>query len=230
MVEAKTAVPVGFFCAMGALCSDNPAGAESANTYGRHVGMALQLYDDLEGIWGEATGSMEPHLSDLRTRKKIPVVAFCLHASGPGQTLLADYYRDDTEPDETQLRTIRSLIEDSGGRTWLETRITHHLPGSPTRAPPRRDRSSRTERTHRLPRQDHRCQPPGISTTTDNQPKSTSTSITLERALTRLSKINGNCHAPTLPIHTEPRATPTRQRGTAQVEGAEQTASARYRT
>jgi geranylgeranyl diphosphate synthase type I len=129
MVEAKTAAPVGFFCAIGALARNgNTPAVEAAHAFGLDLGMALQLFDDLEGIWGEEAGSMEPHLSDLRTRKKIPVVAFCLHSSAPARARLADYYcHNDTEPDELQLHTVRSLIEECGGRTWLETQIGHHL-------------------------------------------------------------------------------------------------------
>ena len=75
MAEGKTGALIAACGVVGALMS----GADSEvigslQRYGRHVGVAFQLADDLLGIWGDPRLTGKPVFSDLRAGKKsLPV-------------------------------------------------------------------------------------------------------------------------------------------------------------
>jgi geranylgeranyl diphosphate synthase type I len=51
-IEEKNARAFAWACAAGALCgSDNAELVDSCRSYGQHLGIALQLFDDFEGLW-----------------------------------------------------------------------------------------------------------------------------------------------------------------------------------
>ncbi|MDF5752026.1 polyprenyl synthetase family protein [Spongiactinospora sp. TRM90649] len=98
---------------------------------GRQLGIALQIVDDLLGIWGEQEVTGKPVLSDLRRGKKtLPVVAAL--TSGEAQAgrlagLLADVPGGGREPEQDSLRAAVRLIEEAGGRRIAERRAVEHV-------------------------------------------------------------------------------------------------------
>jgi len=76
MIEAKTAALIAASIQLGALI----AGADEPRTahfehYGRSLGLAFQIQDDLLGIWGDPAVTGKSAASDLEKRKKsLPVV------------------------------------------------------------------------------------------------------------------------------------------------------------
>ncbi|MFG2094994.1 polyprenyl synthetase family protein [Streptomyces sp. NPDC048612] len=121
MAAGKTASLLAASCALGALAAG--AGAEQVDAlreFGRHLGLAFQLVDDLLGIWGDTAVTGKPVGSDLRARKKsLPVVAALRSATPAGDRLAGLYHR--TEPlDDAEIRTATRLIEEAGGRRWAQ--------------------------------------------------------------------------------------------------------------
>lgn len=71
MAEGKTAALMAASAEVGALLAGAPRSVrEALVAYGRHIGLAFQLVDDLLGIWGRPEITGKPVYSDLRSRKK----------------------------------------------------------------------------------------------------------------------------------------------------------------
>ncbi|MCM1965125.1 polyprenyl synthetase family protein [Streptomyces sp. G1] len=126
--EAKTGSLIALSCVLGALAGG--AGETKVGhlrSFGRHVGAAFQLTDDLLGIWGDPQITGKPHLSDLRSRKKsLPVVA-ALTAPGPAARELARLYQSPATHTEAELMQVAELVEVAGGRAWVEREAGHRL-------------------------------------------------------------------------------------------------------
>lgn len=128
LLERTIALPTAGVCVVGALvrgaARDEVAAVER---FGYHAGMAMAFFDDWEGVWGRSRDSLEDALADLRRRKSRAFVAHALQSRGPARDQLAAYYDDSTEPDRGQLDRVAALIEECGGRSWLEARIREHV-------------------------------------------------------------------------------------------------------
>ena len=121
MAEAKTGALLGCACAIGALYAG--AGEEAAqamDAFGRQIGLAFQLIDDLIGIWGDPAVTGKPAGADLLSRKKsLPVVAALSSGTGAGAELAA-LYAIDRPLTESELRRAADAVERAGGRAWAQ--------------------------------------------------------------------------------------------------------------
>lgn len=126
--EAKTGSLIALSCALGALAG----GADEARvghlrSFGRHLGAAFQLTDDILGIWGDPQITGKPYLSDLRSRKKsLPVVA-ALAAPGQAARELAGLYHSPAVLTDAELMRVAELVEAAGGRAWAECEAGRRL-------------------------------------------------------------------------------------------------------
>jgi geranylgeranyl diphosphate synthase, type I len=128
MAASKTGALLGCACELGAL-----AGGGSARQcrllarFGRHLGLAFQLVDDLLGIWGDPAVTGKPAGSDLARRKKsLPVVA-AVTSGTPAGDHLARLYQRDYDGDPAALTRLASLIEDAGARSWAQAEAGRHM-------------------------------------------------------------------------------------------------------
>ncbi|HEX6498644.1 MAG TPA: polyprenyl synthetase family protein [Micromonosporaceae bacterium] len=128
MVEHKTAALISCACSLGAeLCGAPPALTAGLAGYGRHLGLAFQLVDDLLGIWGSPEVTGKPALSDLRARKKsVPVVWAERSGTTPGHAF-ADLYRLRRELTPAEVEMAALLIEAAGAREWTATRARREV-------------------------------------------------------------------------------------------------------
>ncbi|QIS21044.1 polyprenyl synthetase family protein [Nocardia terpenica] len=116
-VSGKTGALMGCACAAGACC----AGADSATVdalelFGRRVGLAFQITDDLLGLWGDPRVTGKPVGSDVRRRKhSLPVVAALGSPTQAGRELRRLY--GSTAPlSAAEVLAATGLIEAAGGR------------------------------------------------------------------------------------------------------------------
>jgi geranylgeranyl diphosphate synthase type I len=129
MADRKTAELLACSCALGALWGGgSPERITALRAFGRHLGMAFQLTDDLLGIWGDPSVTGKPAGADLACRKKsLPVVA-ALSAGGPAAERLAARYRplpQDAPPDPPErVAELAELVDLAGGRAWAERSVT----------------------------------------------------------------------------------------------------------
>lgn len=121
MAQQKTGALFGVACQLGALSAG--ADAQTANLYGefgRHIGVAFQLVDDVLGIWGCASATGKPVYTDIRSRKtSLPVVAALSSGTTAGAELAA-LLRNNDDLDDRMLGRAADLIDDAGGRDWAE--------------------------------------------------------------------------------------------------------------
>ncbi|WP_344336254.1 polyprenyl synthetase family protein, partial [Kitasatospora putterlickiae] len=121
MAEGKTGALLGLACALGALTAGAPVGVVLAmDSFGRELGLAFQLIDDLLGIWGDEAVTGKPVGADLRARKKsLPVVAALARASGPADRL-REIYGLRHAMTAAEVAEATALVEQAGGRAWAE--------------------------------------------------------------------------------------------------------------
>ena len=76
MVAGKTAALLACSCELGALAAQAPvARQERLRDFGRYLGLAFQMQDDVLGIWGDPQVMGKPVGSDLaRGKKTLPIV------------------------------------------------------------------------------------------------------------------------------------------------------------
>lgn len=122
MIEGKTAALLAAACELGALV----AGAEAhqrahLRAFGRHVGLAFQIEDDILGIWGDPQETGKPVGSDLRSRKKTLPILHGMQHSAPLREMLAG---TDLTPEDVE-RAI-AWLEAAGSREFAEGQARMH--------------------------------------------------------------------------------------------------------
>jgi len=118
MIGGKTAALIAAACRIGALCADaTEAHADALEQFGRGLGVAFQLQDDVLGIWGDPVTTGK-HSSDLVHRKKTLPVIF---AAERDPALRARYFDDLRPLSPEEVETIRARIERLGGRQYAES-------------------------------------------------------------------------------------------------------------
>ena len=86
MIEGKTAALVTAAATAGAaLARPAPRILEAYREFGRNLGLAFQILDDILGIWGSPAVTGKPAGDDLRSRKKTLPVLFGLENSADFQ-------------------------------------------------------------------------------------------------------------------------------------------------
>ncbi len=76
MIKKKTAALFDVSCAMGAICATNKArDIANLSSFGRNLGIAFQITDDLIGVMGDPKVTKKPVGNDLREGKKsLPIL------------------------------------------------------------------------------------------------------------------------------------------------------------
>ncbi|MFJ9517891.1 polyprenyl synthetase family protein [Kitasatospora sp. NPDC101801] len=121
MAAGRTGALLGLSCALGALAVGAPIGVVLAlDAFGRQLGTAFHLADDLLGIRGDPAVTGSPAGADLRARKKsLPVVAAPVGGTGPGRRLRVRYGRHRPLTPAEPARAAEPVVL-AGGRSWAE--------------------------------------------------------------------------------------------------------------
>lgn len=121
MARDKTGALLGAAAQLGAMAGG--AGGSTAGCYrifGRQLGVAFQLVDDLLGIWGDTAVTGKPSGADLAVRKKsLPVVAALTSGTAAADQLRV-LYQLGRDLDEEEVAVATRLIEAAGGRAWAQ--------------------------------------------------------------------------------------------------------------
>jgi geranylgeranyl diphosphate synthase type I len=88
MIEKKTAVLFEVSCAMGAICAKRKQkDVKNLSAFGRNLGIAFQITDDLIGIIGDSKITKKPVGNDIREGKKsLPIILAIKKARGQDRT------------------------------------------------------------------------------------------------------------------------------------------------
>lgn len=129
MIAGKTAALFGAACELGALCAGADAvAAAQCRDAGIAFGMAFQIRDDVQGIWGDATATGKTAAHDVARRKwTFPVVWALGSASSVARSTIATAYARGgaIEPEEV-LRVVAALGE-LGAREAADRAAAEHL-------------------------------------------------------------------------------------------------------
>ena len=128
MAAGKTGALLACACRLGALAGGgDEARVRSLTEFGRHLGLAFQLVDDLLGIWGDPATTGKPAGADLARRKKsLPVVA-ALGSESAAAHRLAELYAREDDGDPATLSRLAGLVEDAGGRAWAQAEADRRM-------------------------------------------------------------------------------------------------------
>jgi len=128
MAAGKTGALLACACRLGALAGGaDEAQARALTDFGRHLGLAFQLVDDLLGIWGDPVTTGKPAGADLARRKKsLPVVAALSSGTAAADRLARLYGRED-DGDPAILACLAGLVEDAGGRAWAQAEADRRM-------------------------------------------------------------------------------------------------------
>ncbi|WP_441245435.1 family 2 encapsulin nanocompartment cargo protein polyprenyl transferase [Kitasatospora sp. McL0602] len=128
MAGAKTGALLGSACAIGALYGGGDEQAANAlEAFGREIGLAFQLIDDLIGIWGDPAVTGKPVGADLAARKKSLPVVFALESGTAGGAELAALYGLDRPLTPEELLTAAAAVDRAGGRAWAQSQSCERM-------------------------------------------------------------------------------------------------------
>ncbi|MEU0134828.1 polyprenyl synthetase family protein [Streptomyces sp. NPDC006296] len=127
IVEEKTSALLECALVTPALRAGGPEHVLAAlRGAGRHLGLAFQIFNDVEDIWGDPAVTGKPVRSDLlRRNPSFPVLAAMSAGSPAGERLRRLWHADGTTA--ADLREMADLVEESGGRHTAEQRSRDHL-------------------------------------------------------------------------------------------------------
>lgn len=116
MINGKTAALLAFSTELGGLvagCEENVVDHYAA--FGRDLGMAFQVRDDILGIWGEESLIGKSAATDIATRKKSLPVLYGLSKSDTLQQLYTS-----NESGEVFVERVVSILDGIGAREFCE--------------------------------------------------------------------------------------------------------------
>ncbi len=122
MIEGKTAALLSAATTCGA-CVAEPAeeSLDHFRQYGRHLGLAFQILDDILGIWGSPQVTGKPAGDDLRAHKKSLPVLFGAQQSSAFLELWAS-----GKNDEPAIRAMTEALEKAGALEFSRREAEDH--------------------------------------------------------------------------------------------------------
>lgn len=126
MITGKTAVLLSLCAELGALV----AGADEARVghfakFGRDLGLAFQIQDDILGIWGDEDITGKSVATDIVTRKKTLPILYGLSTS----ETLRGVYSADSEDGEF-VRRVVELLDEVGARQYAVDEAERYSSGA----------------------------------------------------------------------------------------------------
>ncbi|GAA3555617.1 polyprenyl synthetase family protein [Nonomuraea rosea] len=100
---------------------------ELCTGYGRRVGIAFQIRDDILGVFGDPAQTGKPAGDDLREGKRTMLVARTLAAASPADAETVRRLLGDPGLDEAGVETLRQIIDDTGALQECEDLISDYL-------------------------------------------------------------------------------------------------------
>ena len=117
MIEGKTAALIEASCGLGALVSGCDC-APRYEAFGRGLGLAFQIQDDVLGIWGDPAVTGKPAGNDIRKRKKSLPVAYGLDRS----ERLAELYAQS----DMDVAAVMTELDRTGAREYATQMAAQH--------------------------------------------------------------------------------------------------------
>jgi octaprenyl-diphosphate synthase len=137
LIECKTASLIGAACELGALSGRADTRGALAR-FGRELGMAFQIADDLLDYTSDESELGKPAGLDLREHKvTLPLIAALPHLSAAERSRVDDFFRE-PEPEDSAIAELIRLVREKGGLVYARekalefaTRAADALDGLP---------------------------------------------------------------------------------------------------
>jgi geranylgeranyl diphosphate synthase type I len=126
MIGRKTAVLIGGAAGLGAIVGGaTPESVAAFFDFGRNLGLAFQIQDDIIGIWGDPAITGKPRAADIYRRKvSLPIVHALRHASSSSE--LAAIYQHD-EVSNAAVERVLAVLNEAASRSYSEeVAAAHH--------------------------------------------------------------------------------------------------------
>lgn len=127
MISRKTGALFAASLETGAIIAG--AGREKAarlGYFGRELGLAFQIRDDILGIWGEGTATGKPVGADIAKRKKsLPVVHAFQQVVGPDRDILRNAYSK-PEIEESDIDDVLDVLQRWNARYFAQGLAEDH--------------------------------------------------------------------------------------------------------
>lgn len=122
MIGKKTAALLAASTRIGAMLgTDDSKKIEGLCLFGKELGMAFQIQDDILGIWGVQQSTGKPALDDIRARKKsLPIVYAMASAAGEGRRTLEKSLAF-RQLDEQRVAAVLAILEETGSRDYCQS-------------------------------------------------------------------------------------------------------------
>ncbi len=131
MIGKKTAALFETALYFGAvLGTDNQAHVSSLRSFGRNLGMAYQVYNDLEGIWEKGESGKGSPYTDITHRKKTLPILYAIENAEPGEkeTLIGIYNK--AEVAGKDLESVLLILDRTDARAYAgQVRDLYHRQG-----------------------------------------------------------------------------------------------------
>jgi geranylgeranyl diphosphate synthase, type I len=119
MQAGKTAALLACSASIGALAAGAPEHIVTGlETFGRELGFAFQLVDDVLGVVGDPGRTGKSSSSDVRAGKRSAPIVAALMSGTPAGVRLAELLADAPLEDEADVALATALIQESGGLDW----------------------------------------------------------------------------------------------------------------
>ena len=127
MIAKKTAALLGTSSCLGAfLGTEDEKRVACFYQFGKELGLAFQIHDDILGIWGVEERTGKSKSSDISKRKKtLPVLYGLSEASGVVKEELATLYSQESIEGEDIAR-IAKIIDETGARAYAQGLAKEH--------------------------------------------------------------------------------------------------------
>jgi geranylgeranyl diphosphate synthase type I len=111
MISRKTAALIEASTHIGAiLATNNSEIIKHFRVFGRKIGIAFQIVDDILGIWQKAEKTGKPHASDIRNRKKtLPILYAFEKAERDDRARLTEIYSKENLEEQDIAEVLRIL-------------------------------------------------------------------------------------------------------------------------
>ncbi len=120
MIYRKTGALIEASAKLGAIAACQTDLKETMGEYGRLVGIAFQIRDDILGVFGDPSKTGKPIYNDLRRGKKTLLVLYAYkHATGEDKKIIEDILRGEAR-DEEILRRAAEIIRETGALEYAE--------------------------------------------------------------------------------------------------------------
>jgi geranylgeranyl diphosphate synthase type I len=119
MVSGKTAALIEASTAIGAMvATDDPRIINRFRTFGREIGIAFQIRDDILGIWGDPANTGKSARNDIRNKKKSLPVLYAMEKSKDRDELKRIYAKEQLS--EGDITRVFDILTEAGALEYTQ--------------------------------------------------------------------------------------------------------------